>query len=101
MEDTMKLKECCDIPNPEPEDTPCNSHLEGIEEKEEKEKGKAFMCFAECVAIKKKILVDDELDMDEIKKQTKEDLQKLGAEDVTDLALESVDYCKGKRKSCW
>lgn len=99
MEDTMKLKECCDLPKPEPKDTPCNSHLEGIEEKEDKEKGKAYMCFAECVAMEEGAMSEDgQLDMDKIKEQAKEDFKKLGAEDVTDLALESLDYCKQKRK---
>lgn len=100
MEDTMKLKECCDIPNHDDENDPtCKEHLEGIEEKDGKEKGDAIMCFSECVAKEKKLLKDDgTLDMDLIKKETEEELKKAGAEDLNDLSMESLDYCKKQCK---
>lgn len=101
MEDTTKLKDCCDLPLKDDEsDDTCKEHLEGIEEMDGKEKGQAFTCYAECKA-EDKGLLDDEgnLNMEAIKKDTEEDLKKNGAEDLNDLAMESIDYCKKQCKS--
>lgn len=99
MEDTFKLKECCDIPVSDEEDQTCQEHLEGIEEKEGKEKHEAFTCFSECKATEQGYLVEGDMNVEKMKEDAAEDLKQIDAEDLIDLATESIDYCKEQRES--
>lgn len=93
----MKLQKCCDCPEDESiKDDPCQSHLEGFESKEGKEKHEAFKCFAKCVYESRKLFVGGNLDKDKIIEYTEGVLSK--HEEFKDISMTSIEYCYNECK---
>ncbi|CAG9798319.1 unnamed protein product [Chironomus riparius] len=89
-EQTKALGQCCEFPKPKEEESECKTeHLMGIETKEKKEQGKAFMCFMDCEFKSKGFIEGKEVKWDKIKEYGeahKEDAP--GFDEVGNSALE-------------
>lgn len=95
MKETRELMACCPFPENESikNDPECSHHLEGIDDKEKKEKMKAHNCFLECIFQNKGLLIDGELQGDEIKDMTEKFLVEENGSEFTAISLGSIDYC--------
>lgn len=100
MKETRELKECCPFPENESikNDPECSHHLEGIEDKEKKEKMKAYNCFSECIFENKGLLVEGDFNGDEIKKMIEKSMTEANGSEFIDISLSSIDYCINERK---
>ena len=94
---SQDLGKCCEFPKPkEEEESECKTeHLTGIETKEKKEQGKAFMCFMDCEFKSKGFIVDKEVKWDKMKEYGEAHKEEApGFEEVGNQALE---FCE---KNC-
>lgn len=99
MQETKDLKNCCPLPKHEEakEDPECKHHLEGIENKEGKEKYKAYNCYSECTFKNQGLLKDGGvIDKEKLKELTEQHLTKNDAGDFKEIAMNSIDYCIGE-----
>lgn len=98
--DTEKLgKECCPMPKFDElkNDPECKSHLDGIDEKEGMEKGKAYSCFMDCIFKAKGLIEGRELKWDEIRKHNDEFL---GTDsEFKEVSAKAIDFCENKGKT--
>lgn len=100
MMQTKELQTCCPFPKDEEiMSGPCKEHLEGIEEKDDKQKWHAYSCFSECY-FKSKGLVNEagELQVEKIKEETAKLLGANNGADFTAISNESIDYCAAESK---
>jgi hypothetical protein len=95
---TKALKECCPSSNSESmkDDPDCKHHLEGIEDKEKKQKFKAYKCFSECILEKGGIFVDGNFNKEKLIESTENHLTLNNDLDFKDIAMDSIDFCLGK-----
>lgn len=100
MKQTMDLAECCHMPEYEStkesmkEDPDCKHHLEGIEDKEGKEKHKAANCFTECLLEKKGLFTKETKSFDDaaVLAATEE----MATEEFLEISLKSASVCLDK-----
>lgn len=96
MKQTKDLHEsCCPFPvDDDAMETPeCKEHLEGIEQKEGKEKHKAMKCWIDCMFKTKKLIEGKELKKDKIIQSFDDMLTKLDGEDFKEISVESIEFC--------
>ncbi|CAO1331323.1 unnamed protein product [Diamesa serratosioi] len=100
------LQPCCQFPSDASMMSgECMVHLEGLEDKEEREKWHAYSCFTDCY-FKSKGMVNDagELQIDQIKEQTTSLLDANNGQDFKSLSIETIDYCTAEiaaKKAKW
>ena len=100
MKQTMDLQACCPFPKDEEMmNGPCKEHLDGIDEKEDKEKFRAYSCFSDC-SFKSNGLVNEagELQYDKIKEATFKLLDANNGADFKAISDETIDYCAVESK---
>lgn len=92
----MDLAECCHIPKDESmkEDPDCKHHLEGIDEKEGKEKHKAYNCFNECFFEKKGLFSKETKSFDD--DVVLAAIEEMATEDFLEISLKSASMCLDK-----
>lgn len=96
MKQTIDLQEsCCPFPRDDSvkDDPVCKEHLEGIEEKEGKEKHRAMKCWFDCIYKSKGLIEEKKLQKDATLNYFDEMLTKLEAEDFKAVTEESIEYC--------
>jgi hypothetical protein len=102
MNETKDLNEfCCPAPteNNAKDIEECKPLAEGIDEKEGKEKHRAYNCLQECAFKTNGLLVDGELaEKDKIKESFKVYLNYVKQPDFEDVTNDAVDYCYDKGK---
>lgn len=99
-EETKDLTEFC-CPAPTEDDAKkmpeCKEFAEGIDEKQGKEKHRAYSCLHECAFKTNGLLVDGELaEKEKIKEAFKTYLNHVGKADFEEVTNDAVDYCVEK-----
>jgi hypothetical protein len=94
---TKNLTTCCPMPKHEElkNDPECKVHLEGLEDKDEKQKGRAMVCFIECLFKNKGLIEGHDVKWDKLKEFTTSD----GEADFKDVSLKAIDFCEAKGES--
>ena len=95
---TEALGKCCEFPNLKEleEESECKKeHLTGIETKEKKEQGKAFMCFMDCEFKSKGFIEGKEVKWDKIKEFN--EAHKDEAPEFNEVGNNALEFCE---KTC-
>lgn len=94
LQETKSLKDCCAYPNLLKNDDPeCKHHLEGFEDKTEREQHRANACFTECMYKSRGLFTDGEFDKEKIRSQVGEKLVEKNEDEFKGIAISSIDKC--------
>jgi hypothetical protein len=101
MKQTNDLRACCEMPKPKEDlrtHPECGKHLEGIENKQKKEKWDAIICFHDCLFVAKGLIdeTNKEVKWDAVKAHVAEFFGE--SEAFTDVSEKSLEYCENKCK---
>ncbi|KAG5675352.1 hypothetical protein PVAND_005261 [Polypedilum vanderplanki] len=96
--ETQNLTTCCPLPKYDElnNDAECKALLEGIETKDNKEKGKASVCFIECIFKKNKLVDGKEVKWDKIRELNTKLME--SDNDFKDISAKAIDFCEAKGK---
>lgn len=99
MKQTEELKACCPLPKSSEDymkDPECGHHLEGIDEKEGKDKFHTIVCFVECMFTSRGLLGGDdenkEILWDEVRKGTNEIFGE--GDNLKEVTEKAIDFCE-------